>query len=366
MLGFPSVRQNPGASPDCPLQAQQPQQQQQSSSDGAPPQNRGYGEAAIRGGGSSNAAPSSMASGQPVSGAHHQGPPPLQPPEDLALPSLPGAELFMLSSYLIDGQRRYLDDDSSRHNSSVSSSISSSAVSTPVGGNASSVQCPGFSSYTLPPPVWSPLRAGTSPQLMTYRAFTDRLFCLELLGALMLSELTPGSPSMRPSKFYGLALLQNFPWLLCAVYLDTFLRRYSIGTAAGGVPNPLEVLGLAGRTQMTQQQQEATAGTDASMASWATAVLNACSKDPLAQATVRNVCNVFQSIGSRRLVDTPTSASLQLPPCISVCSFVLHLVHVLLLVGCTAVVCSSAALGATLHRATGCNCAEDMSADTLR
>ncbi|CDI75740.1 sec7 domain-containing protein, putative [Eimeria praecox] len=312
VLGFPPIRQNPGASPDCPLQAQQPQQQQQPSSDGATSHSRTSGEAVARGAGGSSSAPSSVASGQSSSGAHHPGPPPLQPPEDVGLPALPGAELSMLSSYLVDAQRRGLDEDSSRRNSSVSSSISSSAVSTPVGASASSTQSPGFSSYTLPPPVWSPLRAGTSPQLMTYRAYTDRLFCLELLGALMLSELTPGSPSLRPSKVYGMTLLQNCPWLLCAVYLDTFLRRYSIGTAAGGVPNPLEVVGLAGPTQLRhhqQQEQEATAGSDANRPSWAIAILDACSKDPLAQATLRNVCNVFQSIGSRRLVDTPTICS---------------------------------------------------------
>ncbi|CDJ27700.1 sec7 domain-containing protein, putative [Eimeria mitis] len=313
VLGFPPIRQNPGASPDCPLQAQPFQQQQQPSSDAAALQSRSAGEPVTRGVGGSSNTSASVASGQSSSGAHHQGPPPLQPPEDLGLPSLPGTELSMLSSYLVDAQRRGLEDDGSRRSNSVSSSVSSSAVSTPVGANAPSTQCPGISSYTLPPPVWSPLRAGTSPQLMTYRAYTDRLFCLELLGALMLSELTPGSLSLRPSKAYGTALLQNCPWLLCAVYLDTFLRRYSIGTAAGGVPNPLEVVGLAGPTQLRQQQQqreEAVEGTSANRPPWAVAILDACSKDPLAQATVKNVCNVFQSVGSRRLVDTPTSGSL--------------------------------------------------------
>ncbi|CDJ49832.1 sec7 domain-containing protein, putative [Eimeria brunetti] len=310
VLGFPPIRQNPGASPDCPAQAQQPPQQQQPSFDGATSQNRTSSDAAARGAGGSSSAPSSAQPGQPPCGTHHQGPPPLQPPEELGLPSLPGTELSMLSSYLVDAQRQGLDDDNSRRSSSisVSSSISSSAVSTPVGASASSAQCPGMSSYSLPPPVWSPLRAGTSPQLMTYRAYTDRLFCLELLGALMLSELTPGSPSLHPSKAYGTALLQNCPWLLCAVYLDTFLRRYSIGTAAGGVPNPLEVVGLAGPAQMRQQQREPEAvGTDVNRPSWAVAILDACSSDPLAQATVKSVCNVFQSIGSRRLVDTPTT-----------------------------------------------------------
>ncbi|OEH80424.1 sec7 domain-containing protein [Cyclospora cayetanensis] len=159
-------------------------------------------------------------------------PPPLQLPEDARHQVPWGGELSMLSSYLDDASRRAIEEDSS--SGSSNSGNSGSVASTPEGAtSASSASAASGGPYyhSLPPPVWSPLRGGTSPQLLSYRAYTDRLFCLELLGALMLSELTPGSLSLRAAK----------------------------------------------------------------------------SKDPLAQITMHNVCNVFQAIGSRRLVDTPTA-----------------------------------------------------------
>lgn len=296
LLGFPSLRQNPGAPPGGPAQGQQHPQQQLTSVADTP-----------GGAGGSTTAASTTASVTSSSGVPSEGPPPLQAPEDLGPSMVPRAEAPMLSSYVVDMQRRGVDEESPR-----SSSTSSSAVSTPVGpSSVSSTQGGGMPPYTLPPPVWSPLRGGTTPPLLSYREFTDRLFCLEVLGALMLSELTPGSVSLRPSKDYGQALLQKSPWILCAAYLDTFLRRYAIGSAAAGVPNPLETVGLAASAE--QQQNQPTAGTSSvpggggASPPWAQALLDACSKDPLALATMRSVCNTFQAIGARRLVETPAS-----------------------------------------------------------
>lgn len=295
LLSFPSLRQNPGSPPAILAQQQQKQQQQTVASAAA-----NNDRASSAAGGASIAAASTVASVTSSSGVPSEGPPALQPPEDLEPPALPVAEVSMLSSYVVDAQRRGAEADSPR--SSISSS--SSAASTPVG---TSIQSGSVPLLSLPPPVWSPLRGGTIPPLLSYREFTDRLFCLEVLGALMLSELTPGSSSLHPSKDYGTALVQKSPWVLCAVYLDAFLRRYAIGSAAAGVPNPLEAVGLASPAEQ-QQQQQPTAGCSSNPA-WVFAMLNACSKDPLALATMRSVCSVFQAVGSRRLVETPTSPS---------------------------------------------------------
>lgn len=306
--GFPPIRQNPGVPSDCPSQSQLLQQQLHPTSAAAASQNRSSGEAPSRVAGCSSGSLTTVTSSA-SSGTPNHSPSPIQAPEDLGLPCSPGVEQSMLSTYLLDTQRRGVDVDTSRLNSGNISSATCASV----GSTATSTQGSGTLPYSLPPPVWSPLRGCVTPQLLTYRAYTDRLFCLELLGALMLSELTPGSLSLHRSKQYGNALLQSSTWLLCAVYLDTFLRRYSIGTAASGVPTPLEVVGLADSTEERQQQQQqplsGVAGTHADRPLWARAMLDACSKDPLSQATMRSVCNVFQAIGSRRLVDTPTSAT---------------------------------------------------------
>lgn len=298
LLGFPSLRQNPGAPPGEIAK----QQQQLASS--AVASNDGTADAA---GSGSSATVSTTASVISSSGAPAAGPPALQPPEDLASSALPAVEASMLSSYQVDTQRRGADADSPRNSSSNASSI----VSTPIGfPNASSAQGSNLLAVALPPPVWSPLRGGTIPPLLSYREFTDRLFCLEILGALMLSELTPGSLSLHPSDDYGTALVQKSPWILCAVYLDAFLRRYAIGSAAAGVPNPIEAVGLAEPLEQQHQSAAAEAGDPEKSGScppWACAMLNACSKDPLAVATMRNVCSVFQAVGSRRLVETPAS-----------------------------------------------------------
>lgn len=215
LLGFPSLRQNPGAPPGGIAQGQQHAQQPLTSA-----------VADTSGGAAGNAtAASTTASVASSSGVPSEGPPPLQAPDDLGASTVPMAEASMLSSYVVDMQRRGVDEESPR----TSSSNSSSSVSTPGGpSSVSSTQGGGMLPYTLPPPVWSPLRGGTTPPLLSYREFTDRLFCLEVLGALMLSELTPGSVSLRPSKDYGQALLQKSPWILCSAYLDTFLRRLSL------------------------------------------------------------------------------------------------------------------------------------------
>ncbi|KAL8434250.1 hypothetical protein Efla_002015 [Eimeria flavescens] len=301
LLGFPSLRQNPGALVGAQQKQQAPLVQSAVSS-----QDR----AAYAGDGASSAAASTIASVVSSSGGHSEGPPTLQGPEEMVPSSVSIAEVSMLSSYVVDLQRQRCDADSPR-GSIISSSSGAPAAANSVG--ITSAQCSNMLHFNLPPPVWSPLRGGTIPPLLSYREFTDRLFCLEVLGALMLSELTPGSFSLIPSKDYGTALLQKSPWILCAVYLDAFLRRYAIGSAAAGVPNPLEAVGLANSIDQQRQQQAtttpaagATDGSDSSPV-WARAMLAACGTDPLAQTTVQSVCSVFQAIGSRRLVETPAS-----------------------------------------------------------
>ncbi|KAL8271258.1 hypothetical protein Esti_004824 [Eimeria stiedai] len=300
LLGFPSLRRNPGGIPS----GQQKQLQHIPSSSAT---SQGALSAAE---GASAAAASTLASVLPSSGALAEGPPSLQAPDEMSHSPLSLAEGSMLSSYVVDVQRQRFDADTPRSSISSRSFASSTTASSAA---VASGQGSGVPLFSLPPPVWSPLRGGVSPSLLSYREFTDRLFCLEVLGALMLSELTPGSFSLNPSKDYGKALLQKSPWILCAVYLDAFLRRYAIGSAAAGVPNPLEAVGLAGPIEQHRQQHAtiaAAAGADEQGGNspvWARAMLSACGKDPLALPTVQSVCSVFQAIGSRRLVETPAS-----------------------------------------------------------
>ncbi|KAL8453879.1 hypothetical protein Emag_001687 [Eimeria magna] len=300
LLGFPSLRQYPGG---LPSGAQKQLQHLPSSSTAS----QGASSAAE---GASTAAASSLASVVPSSGALTEGPPSLQAPDETSHPSFSLAEGSMLSSYVVDVQRQRFDADTPRSSISSSSSASSTTASSAA---VTSGQGSGALLLDLPPPVWSPLRGGVTPSLLSYRELTDRLFCLEVLGALMLSELTPGSFSLNSSKDYGTALLQKSPWILCAVYLDAFLRRYAIGSAAAGVPNPLEAVGLGGPIEQHRQQQATIGGAvgvdeqGGSSPTWARAMLSACGKDPLAVATVQSVCSVFQAVGSRRLVETPAS-----------------------------------------------------------
>ncbi|KAL8447904.1 hypothetical protein Emed_004199 [Eimeria media] len=299
LLGFPSLRQYPGGIPSGP------QKQLQH----VPSSSASQGASSVAEG-ASTAAASSVTSAAPSAGALTEGPPSLQAPDETTHPYFALAEGSMLSSYVVDVQRQRFEAETPR--SSLSSSSSASSTTTSSAAVASG-QGSGAVLMNLPPPVWSPLRGGMTPSLLSYREFTDRLFCLEVLGALMLSELTPGSFSLNPSKDYGTALLQKSPWILCAVYLDAFLRRYAIGSAAAGVPNPLEAVGLAGPIEQHRQQHAAAgraAGGDEqgdSSPAWARAMLSACGKDPLAVATVQSVCSVFQAVGSRRLVETPAS-----------------------------------------------------------
>ncbi|KAL8437169.1 hypothetical protein ACSSS7_001148 [Eimeria intestinalis] len=298
LLGFPSLRQNPGG---IPCGQQKPLQHLPSSSSAS----QGASSAAE---GASTVAASTLASVVPSSGALSEGPPSLQAPDEMGHLSL--AEGSMLSSYVVGVQRQRYDADTPRSSLSSSSSAGSTTSSSAAVTSGQGSSAPLFN---LPPPVWSPLRGGVTPPLVSYREFTDRLFCLEVLGALMLSELTPGSFSLNPSKDYGTALLQKSPWILCAVYLDAFLRRYAIGSAAAGVPNPLEAVGFAGPIEQHRQQYATIAAASradeqgGSSPAWARAMLDASGRDPSTLATVQSVCSVFQAIGSRRLVETPAS-----------------------------------------------------------